>query len=603
MQKSLTQFYRLAVVLIAGFLIFRLYAKTRRHALVATLEQAMRTGNIKGVEGALESGADVDSRGSGGDLLLDEAASVTDPTTQASLLNVMLEHSHLPADVRTTAGLRLLCYAAWCGRADIVQRLLARGADLDTDSRLSPLAFAIVHENTDMAKLLLDHGANIHAVTFNATIPALMDGNSALLKLLIDHGLDVNARQQVRQRFPVPRTAQPAPYSPSPSPATTLQPTSDDPIAMCYVTDLERRINDAIDSADNYVARITARDGMTALMWAVINMHTGQPADHVALIRLLLARGAEVNAADSERRTALHYALAADTDANNPAVTEVVNLLLTHGADVRAVNINGVTSVMYAAIGNHPALVRKMLDAGVDINTRDRLGASVLLRVLYANGYGSRRRSRSLDLAPLLLAHGANVQILSAAAVPCREEDLQFLLDHGADIDGRDEKGNTALANAAAVGYLPTVRFLLAHGAHIDLKNRHGQTALMLAAFRTGTADTVQYLLANGADPRMTDVDGRDALHYLVQSVQQTNVERVLKMGIDPNHRDRRGRTPLLAALNSFRPTTHVIQLLLDHGADANARDNDGMTPMRLALTRGLMEIAAQLKQAGAHLP
>jgi hypothetical protein len=118
--------------------------------------------------------------------------------------------------------------------------------------------------------------------------------------------------------------------------------------------------------------------GATALMWA---------ATDLAKVRLLLDRGADVNVASSLGHTALELAAMSDGSA------EIVRLLLSHGADPKAVD-KGKMSVLAAAAGNDVGSVRQLIDAGADVNAAD-LGGSYAARECR-----TERQSQSRQASP-----------------------------------------------------------------------------------------------------------------------------------------------------------------------------------------------------------
>lgn len=77
------------------------------------------------------------------------------------------------------------------------------------------------------------------------------------------------------------------------------------------------------------------------------------------------------------------------------------------------------------------------------------------------------------------------------------------------------------------------------------------------------------FMLKNGLNINDTDAKGNNILHYLVKKDNPKLIEFFVKKGVDINHKNIYGQTPLMVA--SFNR-----DLLLDLGADATAVDNDG---------------------------
>ncbi|HEY7333801.1 MAG TPA: ankyrin repeat domain-containing protein [Bryobacteraceae bacterium] len=221
--------------------------------------------------------------------------------------------------------------------------------------------------------------------------------------------------------------------------------------------------------------------GSTALMWSV-----SEPAK----VRLLLDHGADVNLAAKSGRTAL--IVAAFTD---PSV-EVVRLLLAKGAKIAVMDERHVTPLNAATFGNDTATVRLLLDAGADINTPDTfIGLTPLM-----NAAGNR----NVEAVKLLLAKGAKVNAVS------KTEDLPKIPTGTVEFGGW-----TPLLMGAAFGPPETVKDLLDAGARINAQDYRGFTPLMLAV---GTdrydRQTVRMLMARGADLRPTNHDGETALDW-----------------------------------------------------------------------------------------
>src|SRR5689334_16159745 len=221
--------------------------------------------------------------------------------------------------------------------------------------------------------------------------------------------------------------------------------------------------------------------GSTALMWSV-----SDPAK----VRLLLDHGAQVNTTAKSGRTALIIA-----GFTNPSA-DVVRLLLAKGAKVDVMDQRHVTPMNAATFGNDTATVKLLLDAGADIETADTfIGLTPLM-----NAAGNR----NLEAVKLLMAKGAKVNAVS------KTENLPKIQTGTVEFGGW-----TPLLMSAAFGPPAAVKTLLDAGAHIDAQDYRGFTPLMLAV-GTDRYDrtTVKMLLDHGADVKPTNHAGETVLDW-----------------------------------------------------------------------------------------
>lgn len=130
------------------------------------------------------------------------------------------------------------------------------------------------------------------------------------------------------------------------------------------------------------------------------------------------------------------------------------------------------------------AEVQKSLDAGEKVDVIDSLGQTALIAAVSHN---------SLETVKLLLERQANpnladgagwTPLIYAAYFGGSPELLTELLNHGADINGRNDRGATALFLASATGHEEQVKFLLGHGADKSIQSAAGYTALRIAQLR-----------------------------------------------------------------------------------------------------------------------
>jgi ankyrin repeat protein len=178
---------------------------------------------------------------------------------------------------------------------------------------------------------------------------------------------------------------------------------------------------------------------------------------------------------------------------------------------------------------------------------------------------------RSIALAVMLVSSSlatAQSDVADAAMRRDRAE-VQRLLKAGADVNGGQSDGATALQWAAYHGDAELASALLKAGANAAAANRNGSTAMWLAASR-GEAAVLEALLAQGGDPNEALPLGRRPLMLAARSGVVRAVQVLLDHGADPNAaEDERGTTALMQAADQGHAA--VAQLLIDRGARIDA--------------------------------
>ena len=169
-------------------------------------------------------------------------------------------------------------------------------------------------------------------------------------------------------------------------------------------------------------------------------------------------------------------------------------------------------------------------------------------------------------------------------------------IESGADVNIKDNDGNSPLILASSEGCIEIVKLLIDHGVGVDVKNNNGDTSLYWAAEK-GHSEIVKLLLEHGADVNAKNKDRSTPLHWASCNWRRAEIVKLLiDRGADVNAKDNNGSTPL------FYGSSEIIELLLEHGADVNAKNNYGTSTLYYASKEGHSEIVKLLLEHGADV-
>ena len=271
-----------------------------------------------------------------------------------------------------------------------------------------------------------------------------------------------------------------------------------------------------------------------------------------------------------------------------------------------------------------------------------RQGDLEMVRVLlgsypYETLSGTRERTalveaiiaRHEDIVAILLQNGADPNdTTKSSAIPgrviplhaaVRSENpaiLSMLLAAGAEVESKDEAGNTALIIASSTGRDDMVLVLLAGGARIETTDNRGWTALT-AARQKNHLSVEQILVDHGApDPLLASAPHRSGeldmaftaegeagwtpLMYAAWRGDVDTVKRILRKQPEVDAVDRDGHTALSRA--AWQGHVEIVDALLVSGADPNMRQNNSFTPLLWATQNGHSETIRSLVAAHASL-
>ena len=205
---------------------------------------------------------------------------------------------------------------------------------------------------------------------------------------------------------------------------------------------------------------------------------------------------------------------------------------------------------------------------------------------------------------------------LAVAAADGRLDMVRYLIGQHVYVNARcaDAYDSQTVLMAACTGNvfpdatrLDIVKTLVTAGALVRVVDRSGYTALHTAAYY-GHADVVNYLLIKGADLLALDQDGRTPFTEAMRGAAMWDdwhlmrfIRVAIAQGADVNARTASGDT--MVDLAARAGAVHTLEYLLRLGADPNAKDRSGLTAEAVALERNQTAAVAVLQQFSANTP
>jgi ankyrin repeat protein len=352
---------------------------------------------------------------------------------------------------RDHRGSPVVMTAAERGHNTIIKILIRAGADVNQKGNFegTALGAAAGIGNLKCVNTLLRAGAEVNTVDGYLRSPlhhAVLGKNLEVERALVEAGADANLRDKEGYT--------PISFASDSSTFRALlksQPRGSPPVDV----------------------NVSAVGGKRTVLMAMIG--------DIDAVRLLLDAGANVDARDSESRTALMLAAAAGQGA-------IVQTLLGANANIEAKSNNGRTAIAHAAEQGQGEIIRLLAEAGARIDSRDHAGWTPLM-------IGLREKTTHLTL--------------------WRTRVVEALWASGVDIEEPDEDGRTPLIWAARSCDSQVVLLFLQWGARVNTSDNDGRTPLhhAIAAARTNPPcrdfrSSINALVSAGADVLATDSKG-----------------------------------------------------------------------------------------------
>jgi len=469
---------------------------------------------------------------------------------------------------RDDDGSSALHYAAWSGHVDVAAALLTAGASrsLRNKDECTALMAAARYGQVEVLKLFLsrsDRDLSFSTRTGeNALTLAILHEQTEAVKVLLEAGA---------LRYP-----QPSPLHKSIS------------VGSVEITRLLIEAKAYINHEGDGEQR------MTPLIQAVL-------VGNATIVRLLLDNGADTDAWDDDELQAIHHAvdagdqqmlkllLAAGADPNGGLWTtplmssidigniQAAKVLINAGADLNPTQPGGTgTALMMAAKEGQLKFVNLLLAAKAEVNICDHYGNTALMWAV---------REQHLGVVKALVAARADLNrcfLDNPEICETSPAIAKLLLASQANVNIRDEYGNTLLMRAVESSHINSVKMLLKHRVNVNERNYAGQNALMVAtreeASYIGHKKLVNMLIDAKAEiipTKSTENPYNRLLFEAVKNIDVDTIEELLNAGADVDATDpKTSDTALMLAVRA--DDKDVVDLLISRKANVNLRNRTG---------------------------
>lgn len=625
------------------------------------LHHAAAVADTSAITLLLNVGAEADIRARDGTTPLHTAARAG----RTAVANMLLM---LGADVNATGhdGTTPLHVAARNGELAVVNALLEAGADVNVlDAQGTPLhGPRSGADRLAIVDALLEAGLDVNlggpesggALLREASGGMSGDFSAQIAQRLLQRGADPNARSQTGW------TALHEAFLEGPEIYRILLDAGTDPTS----------VDNWGNSPLHFVAG-SRREGMIPMLVeagadvSLLNHNGNAPlhraithyTENVARVVELLEAGAGPSQPTGKGDTPLHLAAGA-TGWPDSATFALVELLVAAGADLNALNGRGETPAESARLADRPAVVDRLVGLGADPVVPDPgTGPGTLLCDWNAGDYANSRSPYKFPAESVAgcLSAGTGLMVSNRYGqplifwLPAGDLDVLALLLHaGADVNATDGDGFTPLHGVAdlwpgdSAYSLATARVLVQAGADPDASGRGGRTPLHAAAEalwgreEPAVPEMLSLLVEAGADVNARAESGQTALHLALDNPNAA--VRLLELGANPAARNDSARVADPASCENFGTRSYfalsvgdsvaecietvtqpggrvslqsalqvaagsardpgVIDALLLAGASLAERDAEGYTPLHRAAATGTPAVIRSLLEAGA---
>lgn len=212
------------------------------------------------------------------------------------------------------------------------------------------------------------------------------------------------------------------------------------------------------------------------------------------------------------------------------------------------------------------------------------------------------------DIAKMLVNHGADVNVrdnngdvpLHIAITDNRNDSIKLLLSRSSIVNASNNKGELPIHLAVRIRNTHAIKLLLQHGASLLDETVSHDIVLFISIQRSDYQMVKNLVRLFYANVNVGNSMGVTPLHVAIETGNLAMIKLLIELGANVNLRCANGSTPIHYAVS--RGNYSAAKLLLKYGANVNTQDQDGNTPLHIAVNSNFTNIAQLLRQNGAKI-
>ena len=513
------------------------------------MHACLEGGRLDNIKTLIKAGADIKAKDNYGATVLHLASR----DSKLEVVNFFLKQNKLSVNVTDNKNQTPLMWACLNeGRLEIIQTLIKNGADINVKDigGLTVLHYASCFSKREVVEFLLKlNDICINVTDKNNRSPlmaaCLHGGRLDNIQALIQNGADIAARDYFD--------------------STLLH------IASRYS---KREVVEFISNLNDICVNAVDKATQSPLVYACFD------GGRLGNIKTLIQNGAEITAEDNCGNTIVHLA-------SRHSTQKILEFLLERKEiSVNALNNSNQTPLMHACLdGGHLDKIKTLINNGANIKVKDNHGASVL--------HVASQKSKPeivefflkfTEISVNATDNNNQTPLMHACLNGGSFDNIQMLIQNGADVTARDNHGATLLHIASYKSKREVVElFLKLYKPAANAVDYNNQTPLMFACSDEDRFDNIVALVNNGADIKLRNNYGATLLHFASHKSSAKVLKFLLgfnELCVNATNNDH--QTPLMfACLDGGR--LENIQTLILHGADTKVKDIKGSSLLHFA--------------------